>query len=640
MKSYVYTLILLSSVAAAQPAHLEIMIPDREDTDLKGLVKSVDTKISFNVSGDFERERKEFDRTGNLLTSAEWNAEGKFINTLTNYYDADGNFERQVYMDLEDGYTNKWDVILNPETRQIAMKSKEDDRAAVFSYSPEGYQLNYRFLNEEKKLKAASKTLRDDRNRPMEYTRFDDHKSPVYTYWFKWKDGDLIDRERQKYRQEKGERLHVYDYLKFDDHGNWTQRMMVRYDIGGREKQKVSEHLVVRDLEYFEADPSLDETPDPTPAPTPGMWRSQPDSPEEGPVSDLLKSGRSEDELREELDFTFDDIADKLVIITCTGPRGKSSGSGFIARMDGKTYIFTNQHVILGADTIRLKTPAGEALIPRGIELSVTRDVARMLIDERPAFDISTEFAVNSPVGVFGNSEGADVATALYGEVAGIGIDLVEVTADFVPGNSGSPVLNSSQGVIGIASFTLTQVIPSKEDGKKSTGTDKEDQELETKTRRLCYRLDALQWMTPNWSDYNRRQGDLYINTENTVNAVFSILSLLMKSFTEEIPEEQDLAHDLTDWVERHNNIIKRMNTGRFNNLENLYITYADSLQQLAEACRIRSRKILMFSNQKELTGFLRDEFESKSQTLANAEWYLQQIAENIRNMKDEPPNG
>jgi len=227
MKHCLYLLCLLSIPVIAQPSHLDIMAPEREDTDLKGLVKSVDTKISINVSGQFERERQEYDPAGNLLTSTAWNSEGECINTLTNYYDADGGFDRQVYMDYENKYTNTWSVILNPETQQIAMKNGDDVRAAVYTYSPEGYLLNYRYIDEDGKLKAASKTRRDDQNRRMEYTRYDDSRKPLYTYWFKWKDGDLIDRERQKYRQEKGERLHVYDYLKFDDFDNWTQRTMV-----------------------------------------------------------------------------------------------------------------------------------------------------------------------------------------------------------------------------------------------------------------------------------------------------------------------------------------------------------------------------------------------------------------------------
>ncbi len=44
-----------------------------------------------------------------------------------------------------------------------------------------------------------------------------------------------------------------------------------------------------------------------------------------------------EKEIKEHFDFSFNDIADKLVTISCTTDQGRSSGSGFIATLDGKT---------------------------------------------------------------------------------------------------------------------------------------------------------------------------------------------------------------------------------------------------------------------------------------------------------------
>ena len=72
-------------------------------------------------------------------------------------------------------------------------------------------------------------------------------------------------------------------------------------------------------------------------------------------------------------DYSFDDVSDHILLISCTSEQGKSSGSGFVAKQNGKTYIYTNQHVILGADKISFKTASGEALRPSRIELSITR---------------------------------------------------------------------------------------------------------------------------------------------------------------------------------------------------------------------------------------------------------------------------
>ena len=45
--------------------------------------------------------------------------------------------------------------------------------------------------------------------------------------------------------------MHTYEYMVIDDHGNWTQRLMVRYDIGGKKKENVYEKTTVRKIEYF-----------------------------------------------------------------------------------------------------------------------------------------------------------------------------------------------------------------------------------------------------------------------------------------------------------------------------------------------------------------------------------------------------
>ncbi len=244
--------------AFAQETHLEISVPDLVDTDLSGPVKSVDTKVCMNVSGKFERELQNYDRVGNLLNETEWDPEGKCLNTLTNFYGDDGNFERQLYIDFEDGFTNDWEVILNPDTRQIAMK-KENGAASVYTYSPEGYLLKYRYAGSDKALRSASSTKRDEKNRRMKYTRMDGGKKPLYTYYFKWKDNGFVDKERQRYHQEKKERLHTYECLATDSHGNWTQELMIRYDIGGKRKEKVYEQTTIRTIEYFEDNPAENE---------------------------------------------------------------------------------------------------------------------------------------------------------------------------------------------------------------------------------------------------------------------------------------------------------------------------------------------------------------------------------------------
>lgn len=660
---------ILCFAAFAQQTHLDIMVPNLMNTDLTGRVKSVDTKVSVNVSGEFEREFQEYDRIGNLLNETEWDPEGKCLHSLTNYYDENGNYERQIYIDYEDGYTNDWEVILKPETRQMALK-KKGGAAIIRTYSPAGYLLNYRKMDEYRDLKRASVTRRDAQNRRLEYTRMDDKNEPVYTYWFKWKDGRLIDRERQKYHQEETERLHIYDYIETDPQGNWTQRLRVRYDIGGKEKKKVSERIVTRTIEYFEeeetddidvsetvstnlttapsasdstnsasfgetasvaeagsttAKMAVDEAGDSVSSKTPPAVAevdadASDDHIDVASVEFEQQPEESMADIQKGIDYAFEDISDKVVIVTCKSREGRSHGSGFVARMNEKTYLFTNQHVILGSGSFRLKTTHGESLIPRRVELSKTRDVARILIDEREGFEMGQKISLGMPVGVFGNSEGAGVATELLGEVTDFGVDVVEVTAEFVAGNSGSPVLNSQQEVVGIASYIkVTWDPPSEEeDTWKSEDESKDENKEPDKTRRFCYRLNDLEWKPVKWNEYNGKYGNLYREGEAISAAVSEMIAIWSNDPMESLPCDDDLASDLVKWVKGHNQLISRYKR-RAIKYRSFMNAYSENLMELSKSCRARSKRIAMFSKQRELTGFLEDSLNNHASALEDA---------------------
>jgi hypothetical protein len=237
----------------AQQTHLDITVPDAIGEGLKGAVKSVETDLCLNVSAEHTKVREEYDKVGNQLATLNWGTDGELANTTTNFYDENGCFYRQQYMSFgKKGVTNDWKVFLNPETRQIAMKNDRTGSITIRTYSPEKRLVHYRFMDKEKNQKSASSNKWDENNQRTEYIKYDEKNRPLYTYWFKWKEGGLIDKERQRYHEEKKERLHDYEYLVVDDHGNWTQRLMVRYDIGGKEKEKVYERTTVRTIEYFD----------------------------------------------------------------------------------------------------------------------------------------------------------------------------------------------------------------------------------------------------------------------------------------------------------------------------------------------------------------------------------------------------
>lgn len=299
-------------------------------------------------------------------------------------------------------------------------------------------------------------------------------------------------------------------------------------------------------------------------------------------------SKTEEAEIKDAFPFSFDDVSQNLVIIECKSSAGSSAGSGFIARMNGKTYIFTNQHVILGAGKIDLKNVDGEKIKAKKVELSMERDIARILIDDRAdALEIGSDIGMGMPLAIFGNSEGAGVATELYGKVTGVGAELLEVTAEFVSGNSGSPVLNSNKEVIGIASYVRFS--------QPSRMT--ENTRFENKTRRFCYRIDNTKWVSVRWRQFNAAYGTAYRETEARWNSLVEIINSLYEEPFGTVPDDWNDA-ELKSWANSHNR------TGRSNK------ALGSSAEALSAYCARRGRELEKLLEKRNLTEFLRDEFE------------------------------
>ncbi len=256
MKRKLLPTLLSLAFAGTLPAtttHLDIMVPDLKDTDLIGPVKSVELQLWENIAGEFTTEKREFDRTGNLTKITEWDENDELVDISNFFYDDNGCYVRMSYENKKDDYTHDWTVVLSPETRQIALKEAMEGRIAIESYTEAGYLKDYKLLDSNKKQIIAYSYERDEENRKTKYVRYRG-TAPQYTFFFKWADNGFIDMEGQIYHQEKAKRRHTYEYLVTDEYGNWTQRIMVRYDIGGKKPVKVYENTVQRMIEYYEDD--------------------------------------------------------------------------------------------------------------------------------------------------------------------------------------------------------------------------------------------------------------------------------------------------------------------------------------------------------------------------------------------------
>lgn len=238
--------------ALAGGNHLEIMVPDAVNSGLKGPIQWVEEEKSFNVDGEFTKVREEYDRVGNLMVETNWDTDGDLSSTTTNLYDESGTYYSQVYIKHgKRGYTNHWDVVLSPETHQVAEK-KESGAIVLKTYSPEKQLILLRYLKADKKQSYAKQWKWDQQQRLSRFVRLNAENKPEYTYTYRHNEQDEIDKSHVVYHEDRRERLHEYEYLDFDEYGNWTQRMMVRYDVTGKKKEKVYDRIQVREFGYHE----------------------------------------------------------------------------------------------------------------------------------------------------------------------------------------------------------------------------------------------------------------------------------------------------------------------------------------------------------------------------------------------------
>ncbi len=188
----------------------------------------------------------------------------------------------------------------------------------------------------------------------------------------------------------------------------------------------------------------------------------------------------------------FSDVDNALVFVST----GVGRGSAFVAEMDGKIYVLSNQHNFMGANKLELRAMHGGLLEFESFEFSRTRDLVRFELSDESAAGLGVlrlsniAPTIGQEVVVYGNSAGGNVATELRGEVLGVGPRDIEVDAEIVSGNSGSPILDTSGAVIGVATYVSFETKFEKNDARKEIfkGT------RFGKTRRYGVRIPADGW--------------------------------------------------------------------------------------------------------------------------------------------------
>ncbi len=205
---------------------------------------------------------------------------------------------------------------------------------------------------------------------------------------------------------------------------------------------------------------------------------------------------------------------DSLLFVT--GSEGE--GSGFIALIGTSSFLVTNVHVTADIHHATFKTLAGKRIRAGVASMAVGEDIMCMSYPSGTEpftimQNVSTGAAVGDPVVVLGNAQGAGVANTITGKIVGIGPNLVEVDAPFVPGNSGSPIIDLNTGtVVGVATYTVTNQYDLTTDQKLAQPI----------VRRFGYRLDTIRkWQPVSWKSFYAQDTEIS-NIEDLTNDLYT----------------------------------------------------------------------------------------------------------------------
>lgn len=280
-----------------------------------------------------------------------------------------------------------------------------------------------------------------------------------------------------------------------------------------------------------------------------------------------------------DIPFSETDIDDAIMIVS--GDTG--SGTGVLVKEGTNRYLYTNLHVIGGNRRITITDMSGRRYTPREIYAAPDRDLVRLVLNDPPPFALPLGTARrNDNISVHGNAEGADVARVVSGTVLGMGPDTLEVSAEFVQGHSGSPIVAENGSIVGIATYVTYP----------TTNFVNRDTDF-VRVRRFGVRPDTV----TTWQPVNPRllmqQSLLLSEKEKAIYQTLAVLSAWAENpILSTIPLTDDMPDALRRWSMEHNDLTRRVRqsgartwTGQLRN--ELERDFERLMFAVREACRV-----------------------------------------------------
>jgi hypothetical protein len=272
----------------------------------------------------------------------------------------------------------------------------------------------------------------------------------------------------------------------------------------------------------------------------------------------------------------FGQVQKSLVIVKGKG----GSGSGAVIRLGKSTYIVTNAHVLSQNPGAEVIGSNGKKITTGDLGFGNGYDIARMETDTGlPALssitDVASVVQVGDEIMIFGNSGGAGVFAPLNGRVTGIGPKLVEIDAEIVPGNSGSPIIHVKTGkVVGVVSHAIQRNVSSVLESGSSLPA----------VRKFGQRLDTLQ----KWDERTPEEFEAEWKRIMTVQKRTQDLIVIYKDFANNDEPDEGIAPRLSPPLNTsHLNFVRNIKSAALRSDATRYINaYGQYFTQLEQSTR------------------------------------------------------
>ena len=236
---------------------------------------------------------------------------------------------------------------------------------------------------------------------------------------------------------------------------------------------------------------------------------------------------------------------------------GAGVGTAFRYQDKDGVFLVSNLHVVGGPAPLEIYDTAGrKAAVGSFLEVAKNTDLVRIPQSEGQGLELAATPRLGEEAVAYGNSGGGNVITENRGKVLGVGPQTFEVSCEIVQGNSGGPIVNSEQKVMGVASFLTQQRNDWNEDTRYS------------EVRRFGIRLDQpLTWEKVRVAELQREatafqgmsQSILLIG--QTMKGMDGRKVALKASFSEDLPNREKAQRNLDQAVNYYNkNLITARN--------------------------------------------------------------------------------